>query len=256
MLDIDRNAGLLLVLICLLAGMVRLWSMHAALVTRDGYCYIQQLEAILRCGRIDVYILQTYGSWYPPLFFWLPFHLMKAGLSAADAITLPNVLMGALCPVWGYCAMRSLSLSKACALCAACITALHPEMIHYSVQPQREISYLFYGGASICCFLWAIQHRKFFWVAWIGCGFCTVIGFFLRFESLLFFLFFGLWWCAKTVLCPGDWKKCVLGGFAVAAGGGLALLAVVLLLRLPGEYWLTVLSRFKVVYLAKFGAFF
>ena len=177
-------------------------------VSRDGVLYLELIQIWHRNGDFQDILDYWPQYWIPPLPLYLMTFLMHCGLSAEAAGVGLNLLLGSMLPLIVYGIAAELCEDRRIAFYSALLMAVNPTRIELSIEPQRDMIYLFFCGLLIYFLLCGIRRRK--WYFWCMGGFAFGMSFLTRYETLEFVpliaaAFLLLLWddCKK-------WKNCLL----------------------------------------------
>lgn len=220
--------------IFLLAVAVRFlaWRLDPAL-SRDGVFYLDLAARWLKSG--DLTREAAVGdSFVPPLLpSLLKFSAIMHWNGEYFMIGL-NILLGSLLCVLIYGIIRALSGTRKLALTAAVLTAVHPELVEWSIQVQRETLYLFFSGIFLLCAVYAWQKENYLW--WLLCGMVWMFSIYSRLEGFSLFLWLAagsLWMLFRD---PSKRMKLLTGNAITVLGAGITHLAFCWSVGIPLNY--------------------
>ena len=180
-----------LLCIVILAFCLRLGVWYCdPVISRDGISYILLAETLRKSdGNFEV-LAQMRGEYRQSPFF---ISILASDIFGASphliALTM-NIVLGSLFSVVIYMIFMQLSKKSTIALTGALFVAVHPTLINYSIEVQREMGYLFFSG---CCFFFLFGEwggRPWYWSAVTAVT--AVLAFFFRYEGLELFIFCGI----------------------------------------------------------------
>ena len=183
------------------------WSLEPT-VSRDGILYLDLIQIWYKNGDFQDILDYWPQYWIPPLPLYLMPLLMHCGLSAESAGVGLNLVLGSLIPLIIYGIAIEVCNDRRIAFCAALLMALNPTRIELSIEPQRDMIYLFFCGLLIYFLLCGIRRQK--WYFWCMAGLAFGMSFLTRYETLEFVPLFAvafilmLWYDCKK------WKKYLL----------------------------------------------
>lgn len=150
-------------------------------ISRDGIFYLAIGQRWGDAGFRDLAILY-HSSANCPLLLWIIYAGEKTGLDPEIASWIFNISLGCGLIFLMYLAGVECTGSKGMGLLIAWLTAIHPSLVKWSYQVQREIPYLFFIVLAGVLFFQALN-RNSRW-RWVVSGFCIVIGMSARVEAL------------------------------------------------------------------------
>ena len=205
-------------------------------ISRDGCLYIQlaQIWAESENGYLETLDYNFVGS--PPLLIFIMASLIHCGISAKDSGIALNIIAGAFCPCLIYGISKEiLKGNKKIALSAAILTSVNPSMISLSIEPQRDMLYLFFC-ACLCLLILKALHRTNLY-CWCPAGIIFTLSFFTRYETFefLFVILFAL--IVFSVKKKISLKKAFVYGTVFLASSIIAGGALLYLIGYPDSVW-------------------
>lgn len=174
--------------------------MQGHTLSRDSIQYVQEAKQWHRDGALKV----NPESWRPPLFIYLIKNLMRGNISAENAGLAINLVFGVLLIPVIFLLTKLLINNNLVALGAASLAAVHPSLVEFSCEIQRDCLYLFLCGL-FCCFL-LLGAQKKHWYYWCLGGITLALAAFCRMEALEFFvilIIYGICFiCGKKLTIP------------------------------------------------------
>lgn len=228
----------LLVVCVVLGGVFRFLAWwQDPIISRDGLVYIQWAEDLQSYGGDFELLSRTLGQ-YPqsPLFISI-LACNIGGFSPHGIGVVMNIILGSCFPILIFGILYQISKMQVVGLTGAFFAAIHPTLINYSIELQREMGYLFFAGCFLNCILYEFGHIK--WYAAAGAGMSAVMAFFFRYEGIELFLFAIMFFAMMLV-----WKKLTLKRACYHAGIFIAAsyLCVLVVLAITGKAPLAWLS--------------
>lgn len=226
--------------IVLFAVLLRLLAwLQDPVLSRDGVFYLDLAARWLKSG--DLTREAAVGdSFVPPLLpFLLKFSAAMHWNGEYFMIGL-NILLGSLLCVLIYGIIRAMSGSVKLALTAAILTAVHPELVEWSIQVQREILYLFFSGVFLLCAVYAWQKENYLW--WALGGAVWMLGIYSRLEGIGLFLWLAagsLWMLLRD---PSKRMKLLTGNMITLLGAGATHLVFCWSIGIPLNYLIRMVS--------------
>lgn len=173
---------------CVLVALgLRLLTLYAEpVLSRDGGNYVQQALNI-QAQRTD------HETAFPPAmatahYFYATY--LSSHLFSLDPLELgvsTNIVLGTLLPLLFFGITHLLWGKNELSLACAALAAVHPDLVAYSIEVQREIPYIFFAGCFFLSCILLSQHKKWYWSAVMG---ATVsLSFVCRYEGAELFLF-------------------------------------------------------------------
>ena len=150
---------------------------------RDSTLYLAWAKSWFETGNYHFYGLDNIVR-TPPLMPWAIKTVMASGFSAEVAGRAISLFLGSLIPVAGFLFALKISRNIRIALLAAVLLVIHPDLVSYSIQPQRENLYLLFG--AILLILAADAVRNDSTLEWGVCGGMLSLALFCRQEALEF----------------------------------------------------------------------
>ncbi len=152
----------------------------------------------------------------PPFFLYL--------LQAGNHFGIPcevwgigiNVAASSLLAVIFYLTARKLELGELPAFFIGLLAAVHPTLVTYSLQPQRESLYLLFLGCAILSCVYLIREGIPAYAA--GVGLFAALGAEIRYEALEMLPLFILVLLWMKRFRTHSWTKVVVMGMLFAAG--------------------------------------
>lgn len=180
----------------LLALGLRLLSWYIEpVISRDGCYYIQEARRLLA----DNYDQKKFGS-NTVLFYisYLASHLFYLKPHVLAIVT--NIVLGSLLPLVLFGIAKQMLKDREVALATAFICAVHPTLIKYSIEVQREIIYLFPAALFFLSIVYFWNTKKWYWN--IAAAFSATSAMFFRYEGfelflIAFIVYFLSFWRAK-----------------------------------------------------------
>lgn len=210
-ISVDNNVYLpkkicigLLIVCVVLGGIFRFLAWwQDPIISRDGLVYIQWAEDLQAYGGDFELLSRTFGQ-YPqsPLFISI-LACNVGGISPHGIGVTMNIILGSCFSIVVFGILYQISRSPVIGLTGAFFAAIHPTLINYSIELQREMGYLFFAGCFFYCILYEFRHIN--WYAAAGAGMSAVMAFFFRYEGIELFLFAVI--IFVTMFC---WKKITL----------------------------------------------
>lgn len=194
----------LLIFCVVLGGIFRFLAWwQDPVISRDGLVYIQWAEDLQSYGGDFELLSRTLGQ-YPqsPLFISILAYNV-GGISPHGIGVAMNIILGSCFPILIFGILYQIARAPVIGLTGAFFAAIHPTLINYSIELQREMGYLFFVGCFFCCILYEFRYSN--WYAAAGAGISAVIAFFFRYEGIELFLFAVI--VFVTMFC---WKKVTL----------------------------------------------
>lgn len=212
----------------LLAFSIRIASWHLEpVVSRDAVKYITDAQRLSDNKGSFVGLAKNQHEFRQSPLFIAILSADIGGLSPQMIGLSMNIILGSLFPLllWGI--FRLLFPCPQLALTGAFLAALHPTLIDYSVEIQREIGYLFFAGSCIF-FLVLLKNTK--WLVWsFMAGVASTLALFFRYEGLELLCFFFIGSAILIVKKVISWKELILSivvfMFSSILSGILLLLA-------------------------------
>ena len=152
---------------------------------RDSTLYLAWAESWFDTGNYLFYDLDG-PSRIPPLVPWAIKTAMASGFSADVVGRAISQFLGSLIPVTGFFFALKISRNIRIALLAAFVLIIQPDLVTFSVQPQRENFYLFFEAILLMLTVDAILNEST--LEWGTCGIFLAFAFFCRLEALEFAL--------------------------------------------------------------------
>ena len=121
-------------------------------VSRDGVLYLELIQIWHRNGDFQDILDYWPQYWIPPLPLYLMTFLMHCGLSAEAAGVGLNLLAGSMLPLIVYGIAAEVCEDRRIAFYSALLMAVNPGRIELSIEPQRDMIYLFFCGLLIDIF--------------------------------------------------------------------------------------------------------
>ena len=203
----ERNFLLLIFFFSLL---VRIYVRVMELcISRDGCQYVMLARIWIQGQFQDV--LEAYPIGCPPFLLFLMVALNYFGISPVVSGVGLNILAGALCPCLIYAISREIfPRARKIAAFAAVLTAVNPSLIFLSIEPQRDMIYLFFCGCVFWFILIALRKDRLYLWGLAGCA--SAFASLTRFEAfeLLPLVLFVLFFCSVRKVIP--LKKSLLRG--------------------------------------------
>jgi len=177
-----RGIGIGLLFCVLLALGIRgleLWM--EPVISRDGLHYVELAEALQAANNnFEVLTAQEGGYAQSPLFVTI----LSARISGMNPHTIAlvlNITLGSLFPLIIFLLLRQMRASPDAALAGAFLAALHPTLIDYSIEVQREMGYLFFSGMFFLFLFGELNGKNWKYAA--GTAIFAVLAFFFRYEG-------------------------------------------------------------------------
>lgn len=214
-----------LLLVGILALGVRLaaWSLEPV-VSRDGVRYIQLAEALHAAGGSFDKLASAQGEYVQSPFFVAILASHVSGASPHVIGVVMNVLLGSFFPVLIYMIISQLDDKPAIAITGALFAALHPVLINYSIEVQREMGYLFFAGWFFYFLIRALKRKQWY------CSYCTgaaaITAFFFRYEGAELYCFAGMVYVAVCFMKSVPWKVLILHLLLFVLGTTLTAMAI------------------------------
>lgn len=144
----------------------------------------------------------------------------KAGISI-------NIFLGSLIPIFGYIICRKLHLKSWTALLTSIFLSIHPSLCRLSIQPQRDILYLFLCGLSLVYIIESVQRN----IIYNSCfaGFYLGLGFLTRIEAFEIVLYAVLSYFVLFWVLHKKFKRFLLSSFSIIASFMLTVGIIVIL---------------------------
>lgn len=183
-----RNKIFWYLAICLLIGLaLRLMTLYfEPVISRDGIKYILEAEKLIESGSLSMY-LQVYNTRLTNLFFTSIISSQLFNFTPYEIVMFTNLLLGTLFPIIIFLIGKIIFEKSEIALAGAYYAAVHPNLINYSIEIQREMSYLFFVGLFIMFLLLLLKNKKWWWN--IAMILSALISMTLRYEGVELFLF-------------------------------------------------------------------
>ena len=177
-------------------------------ISRDGISYIQLAEALqLAEGNFDQ-LAQMQGEYkQSPLFITILASNILGASPHIIALTL-NLFCGSLFPILIYIIFIQLLEKPAIALLGALFAAVHPTLVNYSIEVQREMGYLFFAGCFFYCLIGILKRKDWYWSG--GAGAAAITAFFFRYEGAELFCFAAIVYLTMCFAKDVLWKKLFL----------------------------------------------
>lgn len=226
--------------IMLFAAILRIlaWRQNSV-ISRDGVFYLDLASRWLKSDNLTREAAIG-NSFVPPL---LPFLLKFSEAMHWDGesfIIWLNILLGSLLCVLIYGIILALSGTRKLALTAAILVAVHPELVDWSIQVQRESLYLFFFGVFLFCAVKAWQKDNYFW--WVLCGMVWMFSIYSRLEGLTLLLWLvvgSLWMLLRD---PTKRMKLLIGNIVTVLGAGATHLVFCWSVGIPLNYLIRMVS--------------
>lgn len=193
--------------------------MQGHTLSRDSIQYVQEAEQWHSEGSLKI----NSNSLRPPLFIYLIKNLMRWNISAENAGLAINLVMGVLLIPAVFLLTKLLVNDNLVALGAALLAAVHPNLVEFSCEIQRDCLYLFLCGLFCCFLLLGAQKKHWYW--WCLGGVTLALAAFCRMEALEFlviFIIYGICFiCGKkltvlTFIGQSLWLFCAYFSMSVS----------------------------------------
>ena len=171
------------VILCLLLALVlRLLSFYIEpVISRDGTFYVLTAEKLIAEDWNQEAFTVLNGNF--PTFFYISYLASNLfDLSPYHLAIGTNILLGSLLPLIFFLIVRKLFKNDEVALAAALMCAVHPTLVEYSIEVQRESIYLFCSAVFVLFMVYFWNDRKWYWC--VGAGGTVALAFFFRFEGI------------------------------------------------------------------------
>ena len=158
-------------------------------ITRDSSMYLIQAE--------KWYDSQSYLSTFdkeiivPPLPLWNIQLFMKSGLNSEICARSITMFLGFLLTIVCYQITKELFKNIIVALCSVFIFVVHPNLVEYSIQPLREIFYLFFYSLVILFSIQLAKGIRLKYYLYVGLSIACAI--MCRYEAAEFIILFALY---------------------------------------------------------------
>ena len=182
--------------------------------SRDGVFYLGIVTQWHDTGSVPE--IEFFNVWLPLFPFWLMKLLMDCGVSAEVASIGLNISMRSMLPLIAFGIAERAGLDKKAAAAAALLTAVHPILTKLSIEPQRDIIYLFWAGIAAFLLLAGIRNKK--WYFWAGSGIFCAFALLTRHEAFEMLLMPVIALAVMLFVNRKDWKKHIAAGFLFYAG--------------------------------------
>ena len=159
-------------------------------ISRDGIRYIEWAEALKTAnGDFDILAEQYTEYTQSPLFISI-LALPIPGMTPHTIALLLNISLGTLLVFIVFLLFKYTTNNNNIALAGALIAAVHPTLINYSIEIQRECGYLFCTSLFLLFFIIYFHNTKLIFsnIAAVA----GVFAFLFRYEGWELFLFAGL----------------------------------------------------------------
>ena len=181
-----EKKGILIVLIFFLSLFFRFLKLLIdPLLSRDASLYLSLAENWNETASYS----QTFNNLsyiVPPLPLWLTKTGLQLGFPAEVFARTLGLYLGALIPVIGFLTVQKISNNIRVSIISALLLAINPNLVYYSIQPLREVYYLFFCVMLLSTLVSAIKFSSL--KDWILCGIYTSCGFFCRYEAFEFII--------------------------------------------------------------------
>lgn len=210
------------------------WWMEPT-ISRDGVKYIGFVQSWRQFSAFDDFFAANPLFNIPPFFIYLTeFISRNAGVSPEYAALALNIVLGALLVLIAFDLLKEAGASAVICWCAAILTAVHPVLISYSIQVQRENLYLFFCSLFGSCAIRALKRNSPVW--WIGAGVFSSGAFLTRYEGGELFLLgsilpFWSGWCQRK------WQKAMVGISLFFLSSMVCFLMLTWLLQVPLDFY-------------------
>ena len=200
-------------------------------LSRDGCYYLMLVQRWLESGNFDV-LMNTPDFWIPPLPLFMMKLLVGCGFSLEFAGVGLNILLGSLLPLVVFLITNELCTNRKIAWGAMLLCGVNPSMITLSIDPLRDMPYLFFAG----CFLWqlCVAARRPHWRPWCLSGCFFALALLSRYEAaemlLLVFAALAAGAAYKTI----SWRRAAVFGLLYLAAVSATFLILTLCIQNPG----------------------
>ena len=169
-----------------------------SMISRDGVIYLNMIQCWHDSGSYEgmlesLDVPYSYSFDYediPSLFFFLAQLVMDLGYTSFTATFLLNLFFGCSLPLLGYGMARFVFRQRWKAFASGLLFVVHPFFVSVSIQPQRDVGYLFFSGLTVLFAMYALfKHYPSFWTI---CGICIALACMIRIEALEFLAIFPL----------------------------------------------------------------
>ena len=225
-----NNVFFYVILGCLIIGAITriVYCLRYPVPVRDSFEYYEIIDVWNKTGRIPK------GDCAPPLaLFLLRLPSALFGLNILDGGICVNVLLSLLSIIVFMRLAQFFVSSWFFSVLIGIIFATHPQLVHLSCQPIREIPYLFFTILSIyAVILYAKRNRGYFLAL---CSFftgCAILCRYEAIENIFLILLMILVLKGKKSL-----KKRIGTGILYAAGCFVSILFVLFLIGIPVDYY-------------------
>ena len=152
---------------------------------RDSTLYLAWADNWFNTGKYLFYELDG-PTRTPPLMPWAIKTVMASGFSAEVVGRALSQFLGSLIPVVGFLFALKISRNIRIALLAAFMLVIQPDLVTFSVQPQRESFYLLFDAILLMMAVDAVRNDST--LEWSVCGAMLSLTVFCRHEALEFAL--------------------------------------------------------------------
>lgn len=195
-------------------------------LTRDGIYYVKLLNDWVTAG-----IVPTHRLCILPLVFGKL--LCQTGVNSQMALFLVSFVFGNLVPIVFFLIGREFFKHNFPALAAGLFAVFHPVLVTFSVQPLREMSYLFFIGLLILLMTKIWEKNRWFLHGFSGMILAAAS--LSRYESLEWFIFYSFYLLFLKWKRKLSWEGLFLGEvlFIISFLGFGILLGM--MIHSPGE---------------------
>lgn len=154
------------------------------LISRDGALYITLSEIWLEKNDISILMETVPNYWIPPLYIYVLKELLAFGANPKYAGIAFNIIVGSILPIIVFEMGTEIKNAKYGLICSI-LFAVDANLIKLSIEPQREILFLFFVGVAF----WVLGKRNINdFLKYCITGFIIGISVYTRIETVAFFL--------------------------------------------------------------------
>ena len=152
---------------------------------RDSTLYLAWADSWFDTGNYLFYELDG-PTRIPPLVPWAIKTAMTFGFSAEITGRAISQFLGSLIPVAGFFFALKISRNIRISLLAAFVLIIHPQLVEFAVQPQRDNIYLLFNAILLMVATDAMVNDST--LEWGACGILLSLAVFCRHEAFEFAL--------------------------------------------------------------------